>query len=95
MMMTAVVRDRLSSALPSLAYSTGGSGLIGGPMYYDSSAEPGPARIRDMDETPGASGTFRNALRSNSPRNPRALSPHDVTYERYESPNSPLKVTRF
>ena len=101
-MMTGIVRDHITSALPSLAYTAATSTSVVDVNYrstqslYDS--------VNPIPTSAGVGGHSNPNFYSDRPNTPstskmdsqpRLGSSPDNTYERYGSPPSPLNVTRF
>ena len=113
LMMTAIVRDHLASALPSLAYTSATSiqdiNYRSTQVLYDTVTSHPLVRPSEVagqvnpnfyseqpqsphDSSPGTSNKNPNSQTGFGDR--RTMSPEN-TYERYDAPPSPHKVTRF
>jgi hypothetical protein len=113
LMMTAIVRDHLASALPSLAYTSNTSiqdiNYRSTQVLYDTVTSHPLVRTSQVtgqvnasfyseqphsphDSSPGTSTKNTNLQTGLGER--RTMSPEN-TYERYDTPPSPQKVTRF
>ncbi|KAJ4451004.1 hypothetical protein ANN_02440 [Periplaneta americana] len=110
LMMTAIVRDHLASALPSLAYTSTTSvqdiNYRSTQVLYDtvapqppihppdSTGQVNPNFYSDQPQSPVDSGPETSAAKPRGFGERRNISPEN-TYERYDTPPSPHKVTRF
>jgi len=113
LMMTAIVRDHLASALPSLAYTSATSiqdiNYRSTQVLYDTVTSYPLVRSREVigqvnpnfyseqSQPPVDSGPHTSTAKPSSERGfgeRRTMSPEN-TYERYEGPPSPQKVTRL
>lgn len=113
LMMTAIVRDHLASALPSLAYTSSTS--IQDINYRSTQALYDTVTPHPLVHPPEVTGQVNSNFYSEQPQSPldsgpststtkpsnqrgfgerRTISPEN-TYERYDAPPSPQKVTRF